>query len=121
MPVAVVTGASRGLGRALAAGLGQRGWSLVVDGRDAAALRAAEEELRGRLPRGADLVAIPGDVTDPAHRAALAGAARALGGLDLLVNNAGVLGPSPLPPLAAYPLDGLRDVVEVNLVAPLAL
>jgi NAD(P)-dependent dehydrogenase (short-subunit alcohol dehydrogenase family) len=119
--VAIVTGASRGLGRALAGGLAERGWSLVVDGRDAAALAAAEAELRGRLASGAELVSIPGDVTDAHHRQELAGAAGALGGLDLLVNNAGVLGPSPLPALAAYPLDGLREVLEVNVVAPLAL
>ena len=121
MSVAIVTGASRGLGRALAEGLARRGWSLVVDGRDAAALKAAEDALRPLLTPGAELVAIPGNVTDPDHRQALAGAAHALGGLDLLVNNAGVLGPSPLPHLAAYPLEGLREVLEVYAVAGLAL
>jgi NAD(P)-dependent dehydrogenase (short-subunit alcohol dehydrogenase family) len=121
MSVALVTGASRGLGRALSAGLAERGWSLIVDARDAGGLRAAEEDLRRRLRPGADLVAIPGDVADAGHRRGLAGAAHALGGLHLLVNNAGVLGPSPLPPLAEYPLDGLREVIEVNVVAPLAL
>jgi NAD(P)-dependent dehydrogenase (short-subunit alcohol dehydrogenase family) len=121
MSVAIVTGASRGLGRALAGGLAGRGWSLVVDGRDPEALAAAAEELRALEPPGGQVVAIPGDVTDPAHRRALAEAAHALGGLDALVNNAGVLGPSPLPPLASYPLDGLRDVFEVYVAAPLAL
>ena len=121
MPVAIVTGASRGLGRALAGGLRGRGWALVIDGRDPDALQEAELDLRRASPSEAPLLAVPGDVTDPDHRRALAEAAGRLGGLDLLVNNAGVLGPSPLPALAEYPLDGLREVVEVNLVAPLAL
>jgi NAD(P)-dependent dehydrogenase (short-subunit alcohol dehydrogenase family) len=119
--VAIVTGASRGLGRAIAAGLRAGGWALVLDARDASTLRTSEEELRWDGAASTPIVSIPGDVNDPAHREALAGAARELGGLDLLVNNAGVLGPSPLPPLARYPLDGLREVVEVNVVAPLAL
>jgi len=110
MPVAIVTGGSRGLGRALAEGLVARGWSVVADARTAADLVA-----------GPGVVAVPGDVTDPAHRRALVDAARALGGLDLLVNNASVLGPSPQPGLADYPLDALRRVYEVNVVAPLAL
>ena len=117
MPVAIVTGASRGLGRALAAGLADAGWHLVVDARGAEALSAASDDLAGRTT----VVALPGDVTDPAHRAELMAAAARLGGPDLLVNNAGILGPSPQPPLAEYPLDVLRDVFEVNVVAPLAL
>jgi NAD(P)-dependent dehydrogenase (short-subunit alcohol dehydrogenase family) len=120
-PTAIVTGASRGLGLALAGGLRQRGWALVIDARDPEGLRDAVLELQGANPSEAPVVAIPGDVSDPVHRLALVEAARGLGGLDLLVNNAGVLGPSPLPPLADYPLDGLREVVEVNLVAPLGL
>jgi NAD(P)-dependent dehydrogenase (short-subunit alcohol dehydrogenase family) len=84
-------------------------------------LRASEQGLRREGAASTPIVSIAGDVNDPAHRHALAGAARELGGLDLLVNNAGVLGPSPLPPLSNYPLDGLREVVEVNVVAPLAL
>jgi len=115
MTVAIVTGASRGLGFALAEGLVDTGWRVVVDGRDAAAVAAAVQLL------GPSAVAVPGDVTDPAHRAALLAAADALGGADLVVNNAGVLGPSPQPPLADYPLDVLRHVYEVNVVAPLAL
>jgi NAD(P)-dependent dehydrogenase (short-subunit alcohol dehydrogenase family) len=113
--VAIITGASRGLGRALAAGLATRGWRLVIDGRDAEALA----EARWEMPD--EVVALPGDVTDPAHRAALVAAANDLGGPDLLVNNAGILGPSPQPPLGAYPPEALREVYEVNVVAPLAL
>jgi NAD(P)-dependent dehydrogenase (short-subunit alcohol dehydrogenase family) len=113
MSVAIVTGASRGLGRALTAGLAEANWRVVVDARDPAALADAW--------RGTDVVTVPGDVTDPAHRAALIAAADELGGVDLLVNNAGVLGPSPQPALADYPLDVLRWVFEVNVVGPLAL
>ena len=119
--VAIVTGASRGLGRAIAAGLRARGWALVVDARHGQALTEAEQDLRTRAESPAAVRAIVGDVTQASHRRALAAAAAELGGLDLLVNNAGILGPSPLPPLAAYPLDRLREVIEVNLVAPLAL
>jgi NAD(P)-dependent dehydrogenase (short-subunit alcohol dehydrogenase family) len=118
MPVAIITGASRGLGLALATGLAEAGWRLVVDGRDAAALAAAVASIGGSIG-GAR--AVPGDVADPAHRAALVAAADELGGADLLVNNAGILGPSPQPALSAYPLDVLRSVYEVNVVAPLGL
>jgi NAD(P)-dependent dehydrogenase (short-subunit alcohol dehydrogenase family) len=114
--VAIITGASRGLGLALAAGLADAGWRLVVDARGADDLAAAVKEVSS-----GGVVAIPGDVTDPDHRLALVEAADRLGGLDLLVNNAGILGPSPQPPLAEYPLGALRDVYEVNVVAPLAL
>lgn len=115
MAVAIITGASRGLGLALAHGLAEAGWDLVLDGRDPAALA----EAAAGVPR--DVTALPGDVTDPAHRLALVAAADRLGGADLLVNNAGILGPSPQPHLADYPLDALREVYEVNVVAPLAL
>ena len=94
MAVAVVTGASRGLGRALALALAAQGWSLVLDARGAEALGAVAAELDGPV------VALPGDVADPAHRAELVAAARGLGGIDLLVNNASVLGAEPLVPLA---------------------
>src|SRR3954468_11869949 len=114
MPVAVLTGASKGLGRALAGSLAERGWSLVIDARDPAALAAAVADLPGA-------VAVPGDVADPAHRAALVAAAERLGGVDLLVNNASTLGTSPLPRLHALPLDTFRRTLEVNVVAPLAL
>ena len=113
---AVITGASRGLGLALARGLAQDGWSLVIDARDGAALRAAASAC---LP--AHVTVLPGDITDPAHRAALARAVEDLGGPDLLVNNAGTLGASPLPALADYPIGELRDAFEVNVLAPVAL
>ncbi|MGW2416380.1 SDR family NAD(P)-dependent oxidoreductase [Streptomyces tubercidicus] len=122
MPVALITGASKELGRALAAALAGRGWDLVVDARSAGPLEEAARELRG-AGRGtaARVVALPGDVADGGHRAALVAAAGELGGLDLLVNNASVLGAEPLVRLAEQPLDGLRAALEVNVVAPLAL
>ncbi len=115
MPVAIITGASRGLGLAVARGLAGQGWRLVLDARGANALEAAAKELPGTV------VALPGDITDPGHRAALVSAADELGGVDLLVNNAGILGPSPLPALADYPLDDLREMFEVNVIGPLGL
>jgi NAD(P)-dependent dehydrogenase (short-subunit alcohol dehydrogenase family) len=121
MSVAIVTGASRGLGEALAVGLARAGWSLVIDGRDATTLAAAADLVRAQAAPGARVVAVPGDITDPEHRQALTGAAFELGGLDLVVNNAGTLGASPLPSLADYPLGELRVAFEVNVVAPLAL
>jgi len=112
MPTAVVTGASRGLGYALSQALVARGWNLVVDAREADALHAAWVH----EPRVRELA---GDVADPAHRLALV---EATGGrIDALVNNASVLGPSPQPDLSEYPLDELRRVYEVNVLAPLAL
>jgi NAD(P)-dependent dehydrogenase (short-subunit alcohol dehydrogenase family) len=112
MPVAIVTGASRGLGLALARALDERGWRLVLDARDGDALAEATAGLRGAT-------SIPGDVADAGHRHALVEAAG--DGIDLLVNNASLLGPSPLPALADYPLDELRRVYEANVLAPLAL
>lgn len=116
MPVALLTGASRGLGRALAHDLSEAGWSLVVDARRAADLAAATADLDPGRTR-----AVAGDVTDPAHRTALVGAAQELGGLDLLVNNASHLGPSPQPLLADYPSDELARVYDVDVLAPHAL
>jgi len=112
MPTAIITGASRGLGLALARALDERGWRLVLDARGAEALEAQTQELR-------NAVALPGDVADAGHRSALV----ALAGpqIDLLVNNASILGPSPQPELADYPLDVLEQVYRVNALAPLAL
>jgi NAD(P)-dependent dehydrogenase (short-subunit alcohol dehydrogenase family) len=121
MSVAIVTGASRGLGEALAAGLAGAGWSLVVDGRDPVTLEAAAARIRSAAPAGARVVALAGDITDEEHRHTLTAAAFELGGLDLVLNNAGTLGTSPLPTLADYPLDDLRIAFEVNVVAPLAV
>jgi len=115
MNVALITGGSGGFGRALAAALVGEGWRAVVDGRDAAALHAAAAEI------GSGAVPVAGDVTDPAHREALVEHVRRLGRLDLLVNNASTLGASPLPRLADLHLETFRRVLEVNVVAPLAL
>ncbi len=114
---ALITGASRGLGLALARELARRGWTLIIDARGAEALEAARTELATLTT----VTAIPGDVTEAAHRHALMAAAREAGGLDLLVNNAGILGPSPQPELLAYPLDVLEQVYRANVIAPLAL
>ena len=115
MTTAIITGASRGLGLALTRELAADGWLVIVDARDGDALHAAVDRL------GPSVLAIPGDVTDPDHRAALVDAARRRGRLDLLVNNASGLGPSPLPMLADHPLDALGDLFRVNVVAPLGL
>ena len=113
---ALVTGASQGLGLALAHRLAEQGWALVVDGRNAA---------RSPMPRASfdapQVVPVTGDIADPAHRRQLADAAASLGGLDLLVLNAGTLGPSPLPPIASTRLDDLRTTLEVNVVAQVGL
>jgi NAD(P)-dependent dehydrogenase (short-subunit alcohol dehydrogenase family) len=114
---AVITGASRGLGLALARGLAAEGWSLVIDARDSGALRQAAAS----LPARGQVTALPGDITDAAHRADLRQAAEDLGGPDLLINNAGTLGTSPLPAIADYPIGDLRAAFEVNVLAPLAL
>lgn len=118
MPVAIITGASKGLGRALAEALAARGWDLVLDARGAEALGEAAAAVAAH---GARVEAQPGDVTDAGHRADLVAAARKLGGLDLLVSNASALGAEPLARLAELPLDGLRRALEVNVVATLGL
>ena len=114
-PVAIVTGASRGLGLALARELAARGWRLVIDARGGEALERARAELAARTT----VDALVGDVTDPRHREALVTAAGDR--VDLLVNNASRLGPSPQPPLHRYPLDELERVYATNVHAPLAL
>lgn len=113
--VALITGASRGLGLALARGLAAGGWRLVIDARGAEELERAERELRGH----ADVRAIAGDICDAWHRSALVEMAGER--IDLLVNNASTLGPSPLPALGDYPLSALEAVLRVNVIAPLAL
>ncbi|NUR89545.1 MAG: SDR family oxidoreductase [Nonomuraea sp.] len=107
---ALITGASRGLGLALARSLAGAGWSLVITAR-------GDDEL-ARVAAELDATAIPGDVTDPDHVVRLANAAPEL---DLLVNNASDLGATPLPRLGGYPLDALRAALETNVTAPLAL
>ncbi|MFJ8646941.1 SDR family NAD(P)-dependent oxidoreductase [Streptomyces sp. NPDC093546] len=118
MAVAIITGASKGLGRALAGELAREGWDLVLDARTAPVL---EESARVARAYGTRVVTLPGDVTDAAHRAALVAAARELGGLDLLVSNASALGAEPLVRLDALPLAGLRAALETNVVAALGL
>ena len=114
---ALITGASRGLGLALARQLAVQGWQLIINARGVKALEAVREALAEQT----QVIAIPGDVTDPAHRRALAEAARELGGLDALVNNASILGPSPQPPLLDYPIEVLELVYLNNVIAPLAV
>ena len=114
MKVALITGASRGFGAALADELNARGWSLIVDARH-------EDALAEAAARWENAFAIAGDVSEPAHLDELARAVHRLGRLDLLVNNASLLGPSPQPTLDRYPIGVLASVYDVNVFAPLAL
>lgn len=114
---ALITGASRGLGLALARQLAQQGWTLVIDARGAEALESA----RAELAQVTNVIAIPGDVTDAGYRQKLVEAVARIGTLDLLVNNASILGPSPQPLLLEYPLDVLEQVYRANVIAPLAV
>jgi NAD(P)-dependent dehydrogenase (short-subunit alcohol dehydrogenase family) len=116
-PTALITGASRGLGLALARSFATDGWALVVDGRHAHDLAAAVAP----LAKTAQVVPVVGDITDEVHRSDLAIAAQSLGGIDVLVLNAGTLGPSPLPPLSQLRLGDLRTTLEANLVAQLGI
>lgn len=114
---ALITGASRGLGLALAQTLAGAGWHLIINARGAEALNQAHHQLE----KWTTVTAVSGDISQKAHRQALAVAARAANGLDLLVNNAGILGPSPMPSLLDYPLDALETVFRVNVVSQLGL
>jgi NAD(P)-dependent dehydrogenase (short-subunit alcohol dehydrogenase family) len=114
---ALITGASRGLGLALAHVLAGLGWNLVIDARGTAALT----EVRAELAQHTNVVAIAGDITDATHRAALREAVQQFGGLHALINNASMLGPSPQPSLREYPLEVLEQVYLTNVIAPLAL
>jgi len=114
---ALITGASRGLGLALARELARREWTLIIDSRGERDLEVA----RAELAEVARVVAISGDVRSGEHRRALADAAREAGGLDALVNNASILGPSPQPELLDYPLEVLEEVYRANTIAPLAV
>jgi len=114
---ALITGASRGLGLALARQLAQQHWNLIIDARGAQAL----EQARAELAQYTTVVAIAGDITSAVHRETLATAVSDFAHLDLLVNNASMLGPSPQPLLRDYPLDILEQVYRTNVVAPLAL
>lgn len=114
---ALITGASRGLGLALARELAQQNWRLIINARGADALEGARKE----LSQWTEVTAIAGDVTDAEHRKALTHAAKELGGLDAAINNAGILGPSPQPELLNYPLDILADVYRANVIAPLGV
>jgi NAD(P)-dependent dehydrogenase (short-subunit alcohol dehydrogenase family) len=109
---AIITGGSRGLGFALADQLAQAGWTVIIDGRNADAVRSAADAL--------GVIGIPGDITDAAHRAEVLAAVPG-GRLDLLVNNAGILGPSPLPRVADFDPDALQAIFDVNVIAPLQL
>jgi NAD(P)-dependent dehydrogenase (short-subunit alcohol dehydrogenase family) len=119
MSTAIITGASHGFGRALAIELARAGWDLVIDARNRIDLDAASADIEGSGPGVVD--AIEGDVADGGHAELLVETAAARGGFSLLVNNASMLGPSPLPPLADYPLGALAEVFAVNVVAPLRL
>lgn len=114
---ALITGASRGLGLELARELAHLGWNVIIDARNANALTRASAELSGQ----GKIMALAGDVTDAGHRANLVQAVQQLGSLDLLINNASMLGPSPQPSLLDYPLDILEQVYRTNVIAPLAL
>jgi len=114
---AIITGASRGLGLALARRLAEDGWTLIVDARGGDDLESA----RAELSRHTHVIAIAGDIADRGHRAEISEAAHEAGGVDALVNNASILGPSPQPELLDYPLDVLEEVYSRNVISPLAL
>jgi NAD(P)-dependent dehydrogenase (short-subunit alcohol dehydrogenase family) len=113
----LITGASQGLGRAIAERLAGEGWQLLIDARDEERLRTVADH----LARLTTVIAITGDVADRAHREALRKGAEELGGLDAIINNAGILGPSPQPQLLDYPVDILEQVYRTNVIAPLGI
>ncbi|MEY2397457.1 MAG: hypothetical protein QOJ00_631 [Actinomycetota bacterium] len=115
MTTAIITGGSQGFGRELTAQLVRDGWTVVIDGRNIDAVLTTAAQL------GAQVIPVPGDVTDAVHRDNLIAAAERTGSLDLLVNNASTLGPSPMPTLANFPVDAIGDVLRTNAGAPLAL
>jgi NAD(P)-dependent dehydrogenase (short-subunit alcohol dehydrogenase family) len=118
---AIITGASQGLGLALARRLARNGWSLVIDSRHDDRLAVAAKEIVVGAADGVTVDAIAGNVSEPRHRRALAEAARKRGNLELVVNNASTLGASPLPSLRAIAPEVLREIYEVNVIAPIGL
>ena len=114
---ALITGASKGLGKTLARFLAQQNYNLILTARGRHTLQTTANELKGE----AEIIALPGDVADAEHRRRLVNAARQLGGLHLLINNASTLGPTPMSPLAEFPLEAFRYLFDVNVLAPLAL
>jgi NAD(P)-dependent dehydrogenase (short-subunit alcohol dehydrogenase family) len=115
MTTAIITGGSKGFGRALAAALAEDGWTVIIDGRDIDAVLATAAQIKGTV------IPVPGDITDATHRSNLVAAAERTGGLDLLVNNASTLGPTPMPALADLAIEEFANVVRTNVGAPLAL
>ena len=114
---ALITGASRGLGLALARAMAEGGWRLIIDARFAEVLEFAQDEIAELT----EVIAIPGSIADGDHRKELAEAAKNLGGLDAVVNNAGILGPSPQPDLLDFPLEALAEVYQINVIAQLGV
>jgi NAD(P)-dependent dehydrogenase (short-subunit alcohol dehydrogenase family) len=117
MPTALITGASAGLGRALATELATRGWRLLLTARGADRL----DQVAATMPDHATVTTIAGDVADAGHRARVVAEVNRIGALDLLVNNASTLGPTPLRPLTGLSPADLADILAVNLIAPFAL
>lgn len=113
----LISGASRGLGKALAENFAQKGWQLIINARGNDQLQAVARD----LSQHTKVIAIAGDIADPAHRKALATAAAEAGGIDVLINNAGILGPSPLPALLDLSLKKLENIFRVNTIAQLGL